>query len=276
MTAYQHKDHAGNHGDVLKHVVLQCVLAELLREAGPLCVFDAHAGAGLYDLGNRLTSRRDGSLQDLRQVLEAADPPPALLPYLHAVAACNSGGPLRRYPGSPWLACFLLRPADRLHLMEKQPRLVMALQAASRHDSRVHVEQADCFERLPLLLPPAEGRGLVLIDPPYEQTDEYEKAARLLTSCLHRWPEGVYLLWYPLLAERRHEQLLARVAGSGPWRLYRLEMEIRRGDAPGMRGSGVLVANLPRRLEGELGALLSWLRRRLAADGQGGVETGRL
>ena len=158
MLSYQHEYHAGNHADVLKHSVLALVLAALLRKDKPLRVFDAHAGSGLYDLGSREARRHAEYRGGIARVLAAADAPPALAPYLDALRACNAGGALQRYPGSPWLARSLLRPADHLVLMELHPQALTALRRLFGQDPQVHLHERDCFEGLPALggrAPPA-------------------------------------------------------------------------------------------------------------------------
>jgi len=276
MLSYQHEYHAGNHADVLKHAVFVRVLLALLQKDKPLRVFDAHAGSGLYDLGSREARRHAEHEGGIAKVLAAAAPPPALAAYLEAVRACNGGTGLRCYPGSPWLARSLLRPADQLVLMELHPRAIEALRHRYGRDPQVHVHARDCFEGLPALLPPPERRGLVLIDPPYEVKDDYARVVDLLAACHRRWPAGTYLLWYPLLRGQRGERLPARVAAQGIRRIYRLELEVEGRGFAGMRGSGLLAVNPPYGLDAELEVLADWLWRVLAAAGRGGARAGWL
>lgn len=276
MLSYQHEYHAGNHADVLKHAVFVRVLQALAGKDKPLRVLDAHAGSGLYDLGSREARRHAEHAGGIARVLAAADPPPALVPYLEAVRACNGGRSLRRYPGSPWLAHSLLRPADHLVLMELHPRALGTLRRLYGRDPQVHVHERDSFEGLPALLPPPERRGLVLIDPSYELKDDYARVTGLLADCHRRWPTGVFLLWYPLVRGRAGERLPARIAALGMRRVYHIAIEVEGRGFDGMRGSGMLAVNLPFGLDTELAALAPWLWRTLATQGRGGPRAGWL
>lgn len=276
MLSYQHEYHAGNHADVLKHAVFVRVLSALLQKDRPLRVFDAHAGSGLYDLGSREARRHVEHEGGIGRLLAAPAPPPALMAYLEAVRACNGGAALRRYPGSPWLARSLLRPADQLVLMDLHPRALEVLRRRHGHDPQVHVHARDCFEGLPALLPPPERRGVVLVDPSYELKDDYARVVDLLASCHRRWPTGVYLLWYPLLRDQPGERLPARVAALGIRRIYQLAVEVEGRGFAGMRGSGMLVVNLPYGLDAELEVLAPWLWRTLAVAGRGAAHAGWL
>ncbi len=276
MLSYQHEYHAGNHADVLKHSVLALVLAALLRMDKPLRVFDAHAGSGLYDLGSREARRHAEYRGGIARVLAAADAPPALAPYLDALRACNAGGALRRYPGSPWLARSLLRPADHLVLMELHPQALTALRRLFGQDPQLHLHERDCFEGLPALLPPPERRGLVLIDPAYELKDDYRRVVGLLEACHRRWPTGVYLLWYPLLRDRPGARLPARVTALGLRRIYQVAIEVEGEGHEGLRGSGLLAVNLPWGVDAGIAALAPWLWRSLAPQGRGRWTAGWL
>ncbi len=276
MLSYQHEYHAGNHADVLKHAVLVQVLGALLRKDKPLRVLDAHAGSGLYDLGSREARRNAEHAGGIARVLAAPDPPPALMPYLDAVRACNGSGRLRRYPGSPRLAHSLLRPVDHLVLMELHPRALALLRRLYGRNPQVHVHERDCFEGLPGLLPPPERRGAVLIDPSYEVKDDYARVVELLADCYRRWPTGVYLLWYPLVRGRAGERLPARVAALGIRRVYHLAVEVEGKGYDGMRGSGMLVVNLPYGVDAQLAPLAPWLWRTLAVEGRGRFAAGWL
>ena len=259
MLSYQHEYHAGNHADVLKHAALTLVIRALQRKPTPIRVLDAYAGSGLYDLGSREARRNAEHEGGIARVLAAPAPPPELADYLDVVRACNPGPALRRYPGSPWIARQLLRPADQLELLELHPRALSALRRTLGGHAEVHVHGRDCHEGLPALVPPPERRGVALIDPSYEVKDEFARVAELLAACHRRWPTGVYLLWYPLLRDRAAERFVPKVAALGIRRIYRAELSIEGTGYDGMRGSGVLVVNLPYGLEAGFGSLLAWL-----------------
>ncbi len=276
MLSYQHEYHAGNHADVLKHAVLTLVLRALLRKEKSLRVLDAHAGSGLYDLGSREARRHAEFEGGIGRVLAAGDAPAEIAPCLEAVRGCNGGSALRRYPGSPWLARSLLRPADHLVLMELHPQALAALHRLFGHDPQVHLHARDCFEGLPALLPPPERRGLVLIDPAYEDKDDYRRVVELLAACHRRWATGVYLLWYPLLRHRPGARLPARIAALGLRRVYQVAVEVEGEGHDGLRGSGVVAVNLPWGVDAEIAALAPWLWRTLSIQGRGRWSAGWL
>lgn len=268
MLSYQHEYHAGNHADVLKHAVLALAISTLARKDKPLRLFDAHAGSGRYDLASREARRLAEHAGGIERVLAAADPPATLAPYLAAVRACNAGEKaLRHYPGSPFIARHLLRPADHLVLMELHPRSLGALRRTFRGDRQVHIHERDCFEGLPAMLPPPERRGLVLIDPSYEVKDEFARVADLLHRCHGRWPGGVYLVWYPLIRDRESERFPVRIAELGIRRIYQVVLDVTGPAATGLHGSGLLVVNLPFGMEAELAGLMPRLHRTLAGNG---------
>lgn len=276
MLSYQHEYHAGNHADVLKHAGLALTLGALQRKDTPLRVFDVHAGAGLYDLQSREARRNAEHEGGIERVLARSAPPREVETYLAAVRAANTGPKLRRYPGSPWLARQLLRPNDHLVLMERHPRALGALRSALGNDTRTHIHARDCFEGLPALVPPPERRGLVLIDPSYEVKEELAQVAELLTNCYARWPGGTYMIWYPLLRDRRAERFPTKIAGLGIRKIYRAELEIEAPSFDGMRGSGLLIVNLPFGLESSFGALLGWLWDTLSVQQRGSWQAGWL
>jgi 23S rRNA (adenine2030-N6)-methyltransferase len=273
--SYQHEYHAGNHGDVLKHALLALAIRALQRKEAPLRIFDSHAGSGVYDLGSREARRNAEHEGGVARVL-AAGPPPELAPWLDVVRACNAGPSLRRYPGSPAIARALLRPSDHLVLMELHPRALGALRSAFGRDARVHVHERDCFEGLPALVPPPERRGLALIDPSYEQKEDFARVAGMLAECHRRWPGGTYLVWYPLIRDRQSERFPARIAGLGIRRIYQAVLEIEGPGHAGMRGSGVLAVNLPWGLDAALGRILPWLWQTLALEKRGSWQAGWL
>lgn len=276
MLSYQHEYHAGNHADVLKHAALALVIRALQRKDAPIRVFDAHAGSGLYDLRSREARKNAEHEAGIAQVLSAAAPPAELGPYLDAVRACNTGTALRRYPGSPWIARHLLRPADQLVLMELHPRSLGGLRKVFGRDAQVHIHARDCFEGLPALVPPPERRGLALIDPSYEVKEDFARVAELLAACHGRWPGGVYMIWYPLIRDRAAERFPNRIAATGIRRIYRLLLQVEADSFTGMRGSGLMIVNLPFGLEERFDELLPWLRQTLAGPGRGEWQAGWL
>jgi 23S rRNA (adenine2030-N6)-methyltransferase len=266
MLSYRHAFHAGNAGDVLKHAVLSVALAELLRKDKPVCYLETHAGAGLYDLTGERTRKTGEADAGIARLWLRSDVPACLQLYLDAVHALNSDGVLRRYPGSPLVAARLLRPSDRLVLMELHPADHAALRAALRDDRRAHVHRRDGYEGLVALTPPAERRGLAILDPSYELATDYADVAECAAAVHRRWPNGCLAVWYPLLAgepSRRTERMLVRAGVPG---ILRVELICRAGAVLGMRGSGLLFINPPWQLRDALAPALPWLAGVLAGD----------
>src|SRR5882757_1132207 len=202
---YRHGYHAGNFADVLKHTALCELLRLLTAKDKKLFVLDSHAGAGGYDLGSGLARRTGEAEAGIARLIASprAAMPPAVARYLAAVAAYDrkfgpAGGQPRRYPGSPRLVRAALRPGDRFIACELHPEEALALKREFSGDRAVEVRQADGYKALKAVLPPVERRGLVLIDPPFEATDEYERLLRALRQGARRFATGCYAIWYPI------------------------------------------------------------------------------
>ena len=272
---YRHAFHAGNHGDVLKHVVLTLCLARLLEKPKPVCVIDTHAGIGRYDLATG-PAQRTGEYRDgIAKVLDLSHP--ALDPYLAIVRAMGGDAPAT-YPGSPALAQALLRPGDRLVCAELHPEDATSLRRSMAGDERVSVHQRDGFEALPALVPPPERRGLVLIDPAYEAADDVDRAVAALARAWARWPTGTYLLWYPIKDRGLEAALTGGLRSAGLAPLLQIELLVRealahkpgpKGPEPaqGLSGSGVLVVRPPYTVAESLTAALPLLHARLQTTG---------
>jgi 23S rRNA (adenine2030-N6)-methyltransferase len=267
---YRHAFHAGNFADVVKHAVLARVVAHLKEKPAAFRVIDTHAGAGLYDLAGPEASRtgewRDGIGKLLGAGLEPAERD-LLAPYLEAIAAFNAG-PLKVYPGSPVLLRHWLRPQDRLIACERERNAARALMARLRGDTRAKAVAIDGYTALNAYVPPKERRGLVLVDPPFEQPEEFEKLAQGLAGAHRKWPTGVYALWYPVKDAREAQGFARSVARLGLSRTLQAELSLPVRE--GLRGSGLILVNPPWRLESELAVLLPALARALAGAPVGG------
>lgn len=272
MLSYRHVFHAGNHADVLKHTVLLAVLAYLNQKEKPYWVIDTHAGAGGYrfDAGRAKTHAEyeDG----VGRLWNRNDLPPLLADYLAAVRVDNPDGQLKRYPGSPLLALRALRPADRLRLFELHPADVKLLAAAvvavaPDAQKRVAIRQEDGFDALKALLPPPPRRGLVVIDPAYENKNDYARVLAALKEGLQRFPTGTYLVWYPLLQKNESIQLPGKLKKLAPeWLNATLTVKAPSPDGIGMHGSGVFLINPPWTLAAALKETLPWLVETLAVE----------
>lgn len=274
---YRHAYHAGNHADVLKHAVLARVMEHIKKKAKPFRVIDAHAGIGLYDLAGveaGKTAEWEGGIGKMAAPF-APEVEALLAPYRAVIAALNPGGGVRLYPGSPELMLRLMREADRMIANELHPQDAIALERQYIHDPRVDVTSMDAGTCLKSRLPPPERRGVILIDPPYEVKSEAEKAVRMMIDGLHRFAQGVYLLWYPLKADQTAEAILAQVTALGVPATLKVEMRVREAfTGGGLAGSGLIVMNTPWKLDQDLKLLVPALAHRLGLGrwGQGTVE----
>ncbi|QVL46903.1 MAG: 23S rRNA (adenine(2030)-N(6))-methyltransferase RlmJ [Thiocapsa sp.] len=272
LLSYLHGFHAGNHADVFKHAVLTLLLEALLAKPKPLVYVESHAGAGRYALGAEQALKTAEYRLGIERLWERRDAFPQLSAYLGAISALNPDGGFSAYPGSPALAAHLLRTEDRLILMELHPTESQTLRRHLGGDPRIGIHRRDGLEGLSALLPPKPARGLVLIDPPYEQVSEYVRVADALVAAHARWPTGVFALWFPRLGLQRDRSadLIGRIRRSVPDGLL-CELRVRRQvDDFGMHGSGMLILNPPWRLEEQLADLLPRLAEVLAME-----ETGR-
>lgn len=273
---YRHAFHAGSFADVFKHAVLCRILEHLRAKPAAFRVIDTHAGAGLYDLAGPEASRGGEWRQGIERLLAAKlDPAVAALlaPYLDVLAALNAPGRLTTYPGSPALVRAWLRPQDRLIACELEPKAAKALAANLRGDTRIKTLRIDGWTALSAYVPPPERRGLVLVDPPFEQDGEFMRLADGLAAAHRKWATGIYALWYPI-KDRHEPDLLAKsLQRLGIGKILRAELTVARLAGEGqLSGSGLIVINPPWRLEQELKILLPALAAILGRDGQGGFR----
>jgi 23S rRNA (adenine2030-N6)-methyltransferase len=208
---YRHSYHAGNFADVFKHVLLVGLLGALNRKDKPWCYLDTHAGAGDYDLGFEGANRTGEWREGIGRLGEAAGAPELVAEYLRLVAAARASGNPEHYPGSPQFARALARPDDRLVLCEKVPEVAAELKSSLRGDRRAAIHLRDGYEAH-ALLPPAEKRGLMLIDPPFERTDELDAIAELIGKSVARFAGGIYAAWYPVKNAHLVSRFARRVA----------------------------------------------------------------
>ncbi|KKB78870.1 lactate dehydrogenase [Devosia soli] len=257
---YRHVFHAGNFADVVKHTILVRILTYLMRKDAPFRVIDTHAGVGLYDLKGEAAGKTGewvdgiGRLFDRNLSAAARD---LLAPYLDAVQAQNPDGGLRLYPGSPLITRNMLRSQDRLMALELHPTDVEALRENFAGDFQVRVTHIDGWQALGTHLPPKEKRGLVLIDPPFEERNEFERMVQSLIKAHKRWPGGLYALWYPIKDPEDVADFIDMLEETGIRKILRLELKIRAPSLPPrLHGTGMIVVNPPFVLEEEMRTLL--------------------
>jgi 23S rRNA (adenine2030-N6)-methyltransferase len=281
---YRHAFHAGNFADVIKHIVLVRILTYLQEKQAPFRVIDTHAGAGVYDLTGEEAQRSGEWLTGIARIMQARFSEttlPLVTPYLDIIRAFNPQRELQAYPGSPLIARALLRPQDRLTACEVEPKARKQLIEALRRDTQARVVDLDGWTALPAFVPPKERRGLVLIDPPYEQKNEFERLAEGFTEAFTKWPTGSYLMWYPVKSRRATDTLARHVAqtvgdGATPGKALtsgkalRLEFSVAPQSAEaGLISAGLLIVNPPWTLAGELKAILPELEKPLGLGGAG-------
>lgn len=262
---YRHAYHAGNFADVFKHALLVRLLALLQRKDKGFAYIESHAGGGRYDLHAPAPRDAGEYRAGIGRLWSASESPDSDLGrYLAAVRAVNENGRLRIYPGSPHIARFLLRPQDRMRLAERVPEEYARLRAQFGHDRRVALHLGDGYAMLGAWLPPPERRGLVLIDPPYEDAGEWQRAADAVILAAKRWPRGSYALWYPLKAGAPIERLKTSLVQAGLRKLLLAEITVWPPDTPfRLNGCGMLFLNPPWRFDEGLQDALAGLAERL-------------
>ena len=263
---YRHVFHAGNFADVFKHAVLTRILVHLCEKPQPFRVLDTHAGTGLYDLegtqANRTGEWREGIGRLMAQKPEG-EAGSLLAPYLDAVGTLKSGGALKFYPGSPLLALSLMREQDRLVACELEPKAAAALAGNLRRDKRAKAVESDGWQALNAYLPPPERRGLVVVDPPFEDRDEFENLVHGLELGRRKWESGVYLLWYPIKGTGT-AAFMRQLRKIPITKMLRTELHVKGASADSFTGSGLIVVNPPWRLADELKVVLPTLQAVLA------------
>lgn len=268
---YRHAFHAGNHADVFKHIVLTRLVALMSRKEQPFAYIDTHAGLGLYDLHGDQATRTGEWLEGIARLWQATDRPALTDDYVKVINRLNTEGERRYYPGSPELARRLMRQQDRVLLNEKHPEDGQLLKENMKKDPRVAVHLGEGWHVPRALLPVAEKRAVMLIDPPFEQLDELKRCATALKETIGRMRQTVAAIWYPIKDDERSlKRFYQDLTSTGAPKLLRVELLVHPLDTPqSLNGSGLVIANPPWGLEEELNALMPWLAN-LLGQRQGG------
>jgi 23S rRNA (adenine2030-N6)-methyltransferase len=274
---YRHIYHAGNFADIAKHVGLLHCLDALKRKSAAFFVLDSHAGRGFYDLQAAEAQKSGEAERGVQRLIETAGDADAVLAgYLQAIRA-RRGKRLARYPGSPALIAASLRPQDRALFVELLPAEARAAIREIQSEGRVRTEIGDGYAALKAFLPPAERRGLVLIDPPYESLDELKTLVQSFAAAYRRWPSGIYLMWYPIRSGEQRRMVHARFEALGIPKMLFADLAIHPDDAGvGLAGSGLMMVNPPYGADGYLRAAYGAIHRALSPAGAGYVEVARL
>ncbi len=271
---YRHSFHAGNFADVLKHIVLTRIIEYLKLKEKAFRIIDTHAGAGLYALRASEAARTGEWLGGIGKLMDAsfgANVAALLQPYVHAVQSANPAGNLENYPGSPRISRYLMRKQDRLTAIELHPADAKLLARCFEGDYQTRVIKLDGWLALGAHVPPKEKRGLVLIDPPFEEPGEFERMIEGLRRASHRWPGGIYALWYPLKDHKAVAKFIGALKETGIAKILRAEIRLRASSTePRLDGSGMIIINPPFTLFDELASMLPALTDVLAEDSGAG------
>ena len=277
MLSYRHAFHAGNHADVLKHFMLVELIRHLSQKETPFWYVDTHAGAGVYALDAGYALRLAEYADGIGRLWNRQDLPPALANYVNLVRELNADGTLRVYPGSPWIAQRLLRQQDRLRLFELHSTDSALLQDNFRAlgasaQRRTIIASTDGYAGLKAVLPPLPRRGLVLIDPSFEDKDDYGAVSGALKDALTRFATGTYMLWYPQLSRPDSHRLPATLKNlpAKNWLHVSLSVDSPAEDGFGMRGSGLFILNPPWTLHKTLQEVMPYLVKALGRNSAAG------
>jgi len=273
---YRHLYHAGNFGDVLKHITLIAIISSLLKKETPFFYLDTHAGAGYYDLLSEIAKKNKEHELGIMKLMQQDKPPGLIKYYLNCVREINNRlsqskySSFRYYPGSPFIVRHLIRGKDHMTLTELQPQEYQALRLAFNMDLQVSIHNIDGYMGLKAFLPPRERRGLVLIDPAYENPDEFTRITTNLPLALKRWETGIYAIWYPIKERVQIDRFHRLLRETIERPMLVIELSIYPEDMPShLNGSGMIVINPPWQLKEEIEAILPTLWKYLSHSQQG-------
>lgn len=270
MLSYKHAFHAGNHADVLKHIVLMYSLEYMKRKSKPLMYLDTHAGSALYSKTSDEALKNKEYENGINAVVASKNIPKLVERYVELVVQCQKENANESYPGSPWLAKMLLQSTDCLFLYELHNNEFRALEANMAFVRSSRVFHSDGLKGLVASMPPVQRRGLVLIDPSYELKEDYERVASSIIEAYKRFIGGTFLLWYPVVDRDRIDRLEKRLINSGIRNISLYELTVSEdSSATGMTGSGMIVINQAWTLKKEMQEVLPFLSKTLGLDGRG-------
>lgn len=269
---YRHAYHAGNFADVLKHGLLCWIVRYLQQKPAPIALIDTHGGAGFYDLTQGPAQKTNEAKDGILRLAKRDDISSPLASYLECVRQANDGATINRYPGSPLLMAALARESDRVTACELHPEDGEALRRETASARNLRVVIGDGYRTLLSLVPPPEKRGVVLIDPPFEETDEFERLAAAFIAAHRRWPTGVYVLWHPTKEPGEIGRFHAELSNAGIRKLAAVTLDV--GRAEGLSATGLVICNAPFVFESEWRPVLAWLALALAQGPRaaGGVK----
>ena len=270
MLSYRHSYHAGNHADVLKHIVLTLSINALKEKEKPFLYLDTHSGAGRYLLKSEHSEKTGEYLSGINLLWQQPNIPELLNTYLSVIKRYNPFSELKYYPGSPLIAKQLLRQQDKLNLTELHPTDYPLLRQEFSKDKRAKVLREDGFAQLKSKLPHEFRRGIILIDPSYEIKEDYQIIPEALFEAYKRFATGVYLIWYPVVSRTQTQKMIDSIIQLGIRRISQFELAIKPdNNQKGMTASGMLVINPPWKLHEQMQTILPWLKNTLDVEKTG-------
>ncbi|OCG11658.1 rRNA methyltransferase [Gilliamella sp. App6-5] len=270
MLSYRHSYHAGNHADVLKHIVLTFCIESLKEKEKPFLYLDTHSGAGRYLLKSEHAEKTGEYLSGINLLWQQSNIPGLLKTYISILRRYNPFDELKYYPGSPLIAKQLLREQDKLNLTELHPTDYPLLKQEFNKDKRTRVLREDGFSQLKSKLPPQSRRGIILIDPSYEIKDDYQKIPAALFEAYKRFATGIYLIWYPVVSRTQTQKMIDGIVNLGIKRISQFELAIKPdNNQKGMTASGMIVINPPWKLHEQMNIVMPWLKTTLDSEKTG-------
>ena len=270
MLSYRHSYHAGNHADVLKHIVLTLCINALKEKEKPFLYLDTHSGAGRYLLQSEHAEKTGEFLSGINLIWQQSDTPELLNTYLSVLKRYNPFDNLKYYLGSPLIAKQLLREQDKLNLTELHPTDYPLLRQEFSKDKRAKVLREDGFAQLKSKLPPESRRGIILIDPSYEIKDDYQKIPKALLEAYKRFATGIYLIWYPVVSRTQTQKMIDEIVNLGIKKISQFEFAIKPdNNQKGMTASGMIVINPPWKLQQQMQTIMPWLKNTLDTEKMG-------
>ncbi|AMM82861.1 TPA: 23S rRNA (adenine(2030)-N(6))-methyltransferase RlmJ [Pasteurella multocida] len=271
MLSYRHSFHAGNHADVLKHLVLMLIIENLQQKEKGFYYLDTHAGVGRYRLFSEEAEKTAEFEQGIARLWQRDDLPEEVARYIKLIKQVNYGGKaLRYYAGSPLIAAKMLRPQDRALLTELHPSDYPLLRNNFKEFDNVTTKRDNGFQQLKATLPPKERRGLVLIDPPYELKEDYDLVVNAIEEGYKRFATGIYAIWYPVVLRQQTKRILKGLEKTGIRKILQIELAVRPdSDQRGMTASGMIVINPPWTLTQQMQNILPYLTNVLVPEGTG-------
>lgn len=271
MLSYRHSFHAGNHADVVKHIVEMLIIENLTQKEKGFYYLDTHSGVGHYRLFSQESEKTAEFKEGIARLWQRDDLPEEVQRYVDLIKKLNYGGKeLRYYAGSPLIAAQMLRPQDRGLLVELHPTDFPLLRNNFKEFKNISVKRDDGFQQVKATLPPKERRGLVLIDPPYEMKEDYDLVVNAIVEGYKRFATGVYAVWYPVVLRQQSKRIVKGLEASGIRKILQIELAVRPdSDQRGMTASGMIVINPPWQLEAQMKKILPYLTNVLVPEGTG-------